>query len=54
MTIQVQEPWFTQNDRAVFTKTDEGFKLLYWACDCDISGGECMNCSRAVEVDYDE
>lgn len=51
MTINVTEPYYTENLVANFY-TDNGVtKLLYWGCDHYIQGNECIYCALAVEGD---
>lgn len=51
MTINITEPWYKDNNIAVFDTENNQTKLLYWACNHSIQGGECVYCALVIEGD---
>lgn len=54
MKIPVHEPWFHGPVEGVFTKAEQGLKLLYMRCAHLIQGGECIYCTLVIEDDVEQ
>lgn len=49
MTIKVSEPYYIENTTAVFDTDNNKTKVLYWTCNHEVIGGECIHCAIVIE-----
>jgi len=49
--INVTEPYYNPNNTAVFHTVFGKTQILYWTCNHEIQGGECLHCALAIEGD---
>jgi len=51
MQITVLEPWYKENNTAVFVTEENKTKIMYWTCKHYVQGGECIYCAIVIEGD---